>query len=164
MDWENSQIQIERTYTKGHFYPPKTKTSYRRVDLGPSVMSALKTWKLACPPSPFDLVFPNGKGNPLNYSNMVRRHFFPALEDAKLPKVKFHSLRHSYASIQADQGLPEKYVQSQLGHASSKITREVYAHLLSPQNPEAALQLEKRILGEGGGKLVAKKMVREVCG
>ena len=78
--------------------------------------------------------------------------------------MKFHSLRHSYASIQADQGESELYVQRQLGHSNSKVTREVYTHLLESKNAAAAKRLEERILGESGSKMVAKAGLRLVKG
>ena len=50
-------------------------------------------------PGPHDLVFPNGAGNPENHSNLLRRGFYPALRRAGLRKIRFHDLRHTYASL-----------------------------------------------------------------
>jgi integrase len=58
------------------------------------MMKELKEWKLACPPNDLDLVFPNKAGQPINQTNMVNRHFEPALKKAGLPKIRFHDLRH----------------------------------------------------------------------
>ena len=77
IDWTACQINIQRTFNKGRFFATKTKTSNRKIDLGPTVMTELKKWKLACPQNELDLVFPNGAGGPINYSNMVRRHYHP---------------------------------------------------------------------------------------
>lgn len=96
IDWENNQIHIQPTFNKGRFFTTKTKTSKRRIDLGPKTMMQLKKWKLACPANELDLVFPNDAGGPVNYSEMVQRHFFPALEASKLPRIRFHDLRHTY--------------------------------------------------------------------
>ncbi|UCF84689.1 MAG: site-specific integrase [Desulfobacteraceae bacterium] len=95
VDWENSQIHIQRTFNKGRFFTTKTKGSNRKVDLGPTVLTELKKWKLACPKTELDLVFPNDEGKPMNYSNMMNRHFIPALEAAELPRIRFHDLRHT---------------------------------------------------------------------
>lgn len=65
VDWFNNQIHIQRTYNHGKWYSPKSKTSNRKIDLGPTMMSELKKWKLACPPSDLDLIFLNETGNPL---------------------------------------------------------------------------------------------------
>jgi integrase len=121
VDWFNGQIHIRRTFNENAWYKPKSKTSVRNIDIGPATMAALRQWKLACPPNELDLIFPNGKGNPLNHGNMLRRHFYPALKNAKLPHIRFHDLRHTYASLLIAQGENIKYIQNQLGHASPSV-------------------------------------------
>jgi len=155
MDWQNNQIQIKRTYNKQAFYDAKTKASRRKIDLGSKVMTELKKWKLACPKSDLDLVFPNEAGMPINYSNMVNRYFLPVLKAAKIQKIRFHDLRHTYASLLIEQGENIKYIQTQLGHSSPTVTLNVYAHLLKPVNQEAANRLENTIFGNFGSKMVA---------
>jgi len=147
VDWENSQVHVQRTYTKGRFFATKTKTSNRRVDLGPIVITELKKWKLGCIKNKLDLVFPNESGKPMNYSNMITRHFLPALKQAELPKIRFHDLRHTYASLLIEQGENIKYIQSQLGHSSPTVTLNVYAHLMASTNQEAACRLENTVVG-----------------
>ena len=154
IDWENSQIHIQRTFNNGAWYNVKTKTSNRRIDLGPIMMTALKKWKLACPFSELDLMFPNEAGNPINSSNMYYRYFKPTLKKADLGKVRFHDLRHSYASLLIDQGEKFKYIQSQLGHSSPTVTLNVYAHLMRPYNQESAKRLENSVFGATGRKMV----------
>jgi integrase len=104
IDWYNSQLIIRRTFQHGRFYEPKTETSKRKIDLGPTVMAQLKKWKLACPPSELDLIFPSETGKPIDKNNLIRRHFEPALRRAGLPKIRFHDLRHMYASVLIAQG------------------------------------------------------------
>jgi integrase len=85
-----------------------------KFDLGPTVITALKKWKLACPKSDLNLVFSNGRGNPIDHHNMFRRCFLPTLEAAELPRIRFHDLRHTYiASLLIEQGENIKYVQTQ---------------------------------------------------
>jgi integrase len=96
VDWANSQIHVQRTYTKGRFFTTKTRTSNRNVDIGPTVMTELKKWKLACPKNQLDLIFPNAAGKAMNYCNMVNRHLIPALGASELPRIRFHDLRHTY--------------------------------------------------------------------
>jgi integrase len=146
VDWKNNQIHIQRTFNNSAWYETKTKTSNRRVDLGPAMMTELKKWKLACSPSELDLVFPNEAGQPLNHKNMVNRHFMPALRKAGVEKIRFHDLRHTYASLMIEQGENIKYVQTQLGHSSPTVTLNVYAHLMKSSNQEAASRLEMTIL------------------
>lgn len=93
LDWFNSQLHIQRTYNEGAWYRPKSKTSNRKIDLGPSMMAQLKKWRAACIPNEMDLIFPNKAGKPMNHGNMLRRHFYPALKEAGIPKMRFHDLR-----------------------------------------------------------------------
>ncbi|MDQ3581677.1 MAG: site-specific integrase [Pseudomonadota bacterium] len=78
IDWANRQIYVRRSYTAGRFYDPKTPSSRRRVDIPAGLIRVLREWKLACPPGPHDLVFPNGAGNPEHHSNLLRHGFYPA--------------------------------------------------------------------------------------
>jgi integrase len=156
IDWGNSQIHINRIYNNGAWYRPKSKTSTRRIDIGPSMLKALRKWKIACPPNDYDLVFPNKSGKPLDHGYMYRHHYWPALKKAELPKIKFHTLRHTYASLLIEQGENIKYIQTQLGHSSPVVTLEVYAHLMKPVNQEAARRLENTIFQINGSKMVAE--------
>jgi len=156
IDWENNQVHFQRTFNNSAWYKPKTKTSDRRVDLGPKMISDLKKWKLACSPNKLDLIFPNGAGNPIDDSSMLRRHFFPALKKAGVGRIRFHDMRHTYASLLIEQGENIKYIQNQLGHSSPSVTLDVYAHLLKPSNPQAASKLENTIFSENGSKMVAE--------
>lgn len=145
IDWKNSQIHIQRTFNNGEFFTTKTKGSNRKIDIGPSTMRILKEWKLACPPGKHDLVFPTDAGNPMNHNNMVNRYFRPTLEAAGLDIIRFHDLRHTYASLLIEQGENIKYIQTQLGHSNPTVTLNVYAHLMKPTNQEAAMKLEDAI-------------------
>ena len=113
VDWKKNQIHFQRTFNNSAWYQPKTKVSYRKIDLGPNMMAELKKWRLACPPNKLDLVFPNGAGNPINDSGMLRCHFFPALKKAGVERIRFHDLRHTYASLLIEQGENIKYIQNQ---------------------------------------------------
>jgi len=147
IDWRNSQIHIQRTYNNGRFFNTKTKTSNRKIDVGPNVMMEFKKWRLACPNNDLDLIFPNEAGKPINHQNMVNRVFLPTLKTAGLPTIRFHDLRHTYTSLQIDQGENIKYIQTQLGHSNPTVTWNVYAHLMKPTNQEAACRLENTIFG-----------------
>ena len=157
VDWFNNQIHIQRTYNHGKWYRPKSKTSNRKIDLGPTMMSELKKWTLACPPSDLDLIFPNETGNPLDQSNMLKSCFYPCLKKAGIERIRFHDLRHTYASLLIEQGENIKYIQNQLGHSSPTVTLDVYAHLMKPTNQESACKLENTVFGTSGSKMVAAK-------
>jgi integrase len=110
-------------------------------------MAELKKWRLACLPNEMNLVFPNGSGKPLNHNNLVNRYFHPALKKAGLPKIRFHDLRHTYASLLIEQGENIKYVQSQLGHSSPSVTLNIYAHLFKEIDTHSAERLERSVFG-----------------
>jgi integrase len=157
VDWTNNQIHVQRTFNHMTWYDTKTETSNRRIDLGPLMMIALKKWKLACPISELDLIFPNESGNPINKDNMCYRYFNPALKKAGLKNLRFHDLRHTYASLLIEQGENIKYIQTQLGHSNPTMTLNVYAHLMRPYNPESAQRLENSIFKPDGHNLVTNK-------
>jgi integrase len=54
------------------------------------------------------LVFPNTVGNALHPSNFLQRSFYPLLERAGLPRIRFHDLRHSAATLLLGLGIPPK--------------------------------------------------------
>jgi integrase len=155
VDWETNQICIQRTFNNQRWYNTKSEASNRKIDLGPTMMQALKEWKLACPPNDLDLIFPNEAGQPINHNNLVKRYFEPALKKAGIEKIRFHDLRHTYASLLIEQGENIKYIQAQLGHSSPTVTLNVYAHLMKAVNQEAPSKLENAIFELNGSKTVA---------
>lgn len=164
VDWNASQFIIRRTCTNGKFYLPKTKKSRRRVDVPRDLLMDLKRWKLKCPKGKDDLVFPNGAGNPENHSNLLRRGFYPALRRAGLRQIRFHDLRHTFASLLIMNNEHPKYIQEQLGHSSIKVTMDVYGHLMNPTNSKAAEKLAALALGdpkegEGCSRIVATEVI-----
>ena len=155
IDWINNQVHVQRTYNMGRWFQPKTKTSNRKVDLGPVMMKELKLWRIACLPTELDLVFPNEAGQPMDHNNFNSRCFRRALKTSGIGKMRFHHLRHTYASLLIEQGENLKYIQTQLGHSSPSVTLNVYAHLMKPVNPESACRLENTIFQTNGSKMVA---------
>jgi integrase len=157
IDWDGQQIHIRRTFNHGSFYEPKTETSRRKIDLGPTTMAALKRWKLAARPNEHGILFATSKGQPIHCGNILHRYFTPALKAAKIEKhIRFHDMRHTFASLLIDQGESIKYIQTQLGHSNPVITLKVYAHLLKGSNPEAAKRLENAVFSSTGCKTVVK--------
>jgi integrase len=154
VDWENSQIHIQRTFNNQAWYVPKTKTSNRKIDIGPKMMGLLKKWKLASLPNNLNLVFPNESGNPINHNNMVNRHFNPALKTAKLARIRFNEMRHTLASLLIAQGENPKYIQKQMGPSSPTVTLNIYAHLMKKVNQEAACKLGNNVFNDTGHKMV----------
>jgi integrase len=89
IDWERGQFHVRRTFREGRFQEPKTRTSYRRLSLPTFLLKELKVWRLACPNSPYDLIFSNLDGQPMSYSNLMQRGFHPPLERAGISRIRF---------------------------------------------------------------------------
>jgi integrase len=153
MDWFNGQVRVNRTFNHGRFYEPKSQTSRRSIDLGPSVISELRKWQLACPPNELALIFPNEAGRPMDCLKLVKRHFYPALRRAGLRRIRFHDLRHTYAALLIDQGEHPKYIQRQMGHSSIKVTMDTYGHLMEETNQEAPKRLDETLFGKNGDQM-----------
>ena len=81
---------------------------------------------------------------------MVRRLFAPALRKAGLPQIRFHDLRHTYASLLIAQGEHPKLIAEQLGHASVQITLDRYEHLMDQPYGDASSRLEAVLFGGRG--------------
>ncbi len=74
--------------------------------------------------------------------NLVRRHFYPALQKAELRRIRFHDLRHTYAALQIAAGANPKYLQRQMGHASIQTTLDKYGHLYPDEHGEQVARLD----------------------
>jgi integrase len=155
IDWFSNQIHVKRTYNHRRFYEPKSKTSKRSIDLAPELVKELRQWRLACPKNELNLVFTSEAGTPEDAANFLKRRFFPTLKKAKLPKIRFHDLRHTYAALVWEQTKDVKYLQTQLGHSSITMTMDVYGHLMNKTNQEAATKLGSTVFGGDGSKMVA---------
>jgi hypothetical protein len=81
-----------------------------------------------------DLLFPGEvKERPVSVRSLGENYFEPILEKAGLRRFTFHDMRHTFGSMLLEAGAPLPYVADQMGHASVKITAEVYSHLLNKQ-------------------------------
>jgi integrase len=90
---------------------------------------------------------------------MKSRYFHKCLERAGLRSIRFHDLRHTFASLLIQNGESLTYVKEQIGHASIKITVDTYRHLVPGANRQAVNRLPslephgpEAILGEEGQK------------
>ncbi len=147
LDWKSVQVHVRRSWKDGAFHEPKTKTSTRAVPLEASLLRDLRAWRLACPKGANDLVFPNLEGKPMGHANLLQRGFFPALRRAGLRKIRFHDLRHSFASLLLASGEDVVRVSRLLGHASPKITLDVYSHALPTEHYATAERIGAAVFG-----------------
>jgi integrase len=84
-----------------------------------------------------DLIFPNTVGNPLASSNL-RVYFNRIISEPGLPKIRFHDLRHTAASLMLNHGAPPIVVSRILGHSKPSTTFDIYGHLYHEMQGEAA--------------------------
>lgn len=94
-----------------------------------------------------DLVFTAPRGGPVRLNNFRRRIFAPAAGRIGKPDLVPHDLRDTAASLAISSGASIKAVQRMLGHASAKMTLDVYGSLFEEDLEALADQLEKRYGG-----------------
>ena len=91
-------------------------------------------------------VFPSRVGTPLDGRNVTRR-LLRLLQEAELPRLTFHGLRHSCASLLVARGVHPRIVMETLGHSRSAMTMEVYAHVAPSVQREAADAMDEMFRG-----------------
>lgn len=77
----------------------------------------------------------------------VTKSFQHQLKVAGLPKIRFHDLRHAYATLMLAAGVPLRVIQEALGHTSIATTAAVYAHVLPALQKDAAAKLDEALGG-----------------
>ena len=147
IDWSSGQIHIRRSWKEGQYHEPKTQASLRRIGLPEFLVTELRTWRLACPKGDDDLVFPNLAGRPMSNTNLLQRGFYPALRRAGLRKIRFHDLRHTFASLLIANGEDIVRVSRLLGHANPSITLNVYSHMLPNDHYDSTERLTELVFG-----------------
>jgi integrase len=78
--------------------------------------------------------------------------------------LRFHDLRHTYASLLIAQGAHPKLIQEQLGHASVQITLDRYGHLMDQSVGDASAELEAALIGSATGRTAAGTAKRTSAG
>lgn len=137
---------------------PKTRTSIRDVYIPRSLLQQLALWKEkqsicksetveAC--SDYGLVFAQKNGRPIN-EKWLGEELSALAEKLSLPKVVFHSLRHSsttYKLILTNGDI--KSVQGDTGHAEAKMVLDVYGHIWNTKRQEIAQKIEQDFYKKG---------------
>ena len=156
LDRDQATLHIRRQLTRLQgiglrLRPPKTKAAFRRIDLGQQSLNVLKEHRerqfqdMVAAGDRWEennLVFASTKGTFINPSNL-RREFKPLLQRAGLPKIRFHDLRHTAASLMLNNSIPLIVVSRRLGHAQPSITLDVYGHLIPSKQQEAAALMDE---------------------
>ena len=93
-----------------------------------------------------DLVFTWEDGRPV-HPDVIRQRFNRLVTRLKLPPIRLHDLRHSYATAALAAGVHPKIVSERLGHASVAFTLTQYSHVLPGVDREAAETMADLMLG-----------------
>jgi integrase len=174
IDWFQKELVINKSLAKCcatdgvHKWiwkvgPPKSKRSKRRVALTNNVLQFLSNLKQFSGKSD-GLIFASGEGKHIDPDQFDEDIFAPIREKAGLGSVRFHDLRHFFASMLIAQGESAKYVCDQLGHASVQITFDTYGHLFPQAKMEASEKFEERMLRAREEASVSKLLANEEDG
>ena len=152
IDLGNATISITKTLNHlGQINSPKSKASYRDIDIDQGTITMLKTyqlrqiqeaWKLGRTEtvvfSDFIHDYPNNK----TLGNRLKTRF----KRAGVPNIGFHGFRHTHASLLLNSGIPYKELQYRLGHSTLSMTMDIYSHL-SKENAKKAVSVYETALG-----------------
>lgn len=131
LSFNTGELQVKRQVhrVKGELAvsEPKTKTSNRSVILPPPVLMVLSNYKTEINSA---WMFPS----PLNNDSprdpaAVRKRLTTILERADCKHVRFHDLRHTFATASLEHGMDIKTLSAIIGHVSTATTLNVYAHV-----------------------------------
>lgn len=148
VDRERNRLWVRRSSGRnGEVLDPKTRRSVRAIAITPTLARVLRDHRMASRfKAPDDYVFASGRATPLDGRN-VSRMFSVTLKRAGLPLIRFHDLRHTFASLLIAQGAHAKFISEQLGHASSQITLDRYGHLFDQGYSDESEKLEAALFG-----------------
>jgi hypothetical protein len=133
-------LEVRRNLVAGRLTSTKN-TNRRRVDMSLKLTETLRELHRARKAASLKAgkpvpqwVFINSDGTALDGDNVRHRVFYRLLESAKLREIRFHDLRHTFASLLIQNGAPLTYVKEQMGHSSIQVTVDVYGHLVPSAN------------------------------
>lgn len=158
--WEDIDLQrgvlsvqqtVQRSRSAGlHIREPKTQRSRRLVTLPAMAVEVLRKHRLEqqkqrlfMGPEYRDhgLAFPRLDGRPMN-PDALSKAFEVIVARAGLPRVRFHDLRHTHATMLLQQGVNPKVVSERLGHSTVNLTLDTYSHVLPGIQEEVAQKVD----------------------
>ena len=166
VDFNGRFINVERNLSRGKITRPKNGKT-RKVDMSNQLATVLKDLLSkrraealrAAMEMPTDerrdaatvvnevmgdWLFQTPVGTQIDPSNL-RKLFNKLLTDAKLRRVRFHDLRHTFASLLLQNGESPVYVKEQCGHSSIQVTVDIYGHLVPGGNRQAVDRLDETV-------------------
>ena len=144
IDFEHGNLRVKRQVARinGEVVeaPLKTKNAYRTLPLAEDTIQGLKQQRNKTGSSPW--VFPSPTSGPISPDSVLHM-LHRVLKRAGLPKVRFHDLRHTFATLALQNGVDIKTVSGMLGHFSAGFTLDTYAHVTTAAQKEAAKTMGK---------------------
>jgi len=146
------------------FQHPKTERSRRRVSLTPKLASFLRDYKQEQESLYLergrvlgldDLVFANGEGKPID-PGVLSHEFADIVKRSGLEHLRFHDLRHTFASLMLLRGAKPKVISEALGHASVAFTMDTYSHIIEGMQEDAMALLDE-VIPSGVGRKIEKE-------
>ena len=122
----------------------KSKRTCRNLPLAEDTVSILNEQKKKVGSSPW--VFPSATGGPISPDSVLHM-LHRVLKRAGLPQVRFHDLRHTFATLALQNGVDIKTVSGMLGHFSAGFTLDTYAHVTTSAQRQAAEAMEHVLSG-----------------
>lgn len=147
LDGSTPHVEVRRQYYRKRLTPPKSKYGRRKVPLDASLVFELRRHRKETEwPEDNNLAFPSATGTYFDQHSFRRRVLKPAAEEAGVPWMGFHTLRHTFASLLFERGANAKQAQRLLGHHSPAFTLNAYVHLLGDDLGEP-LALDAELAG-----------------
>ena len=148
IDLERGDLRVRRQIARinGEVVeaPLKTKNAYRTLPLAEDTVSILLEQKEKVGGSPW--VFPSPTGGPISPDSVLHM-LHRVLKRAGLPRIRFHDLRHTFATLALQSGVDVKTVSGMLGHFSAGFTLDTYAHVTTASQRQAAKTMGSVISG-----------------
>lgn len=137
--------QVVKKGAQTQITKPKTKSSIRTLILPPDMLDILAEHKknATC-----EWVFPSPvkEGEPRNPDSLYGR-FQKILKRAQCKKVRFHDLRHTFATMALENGMDIKTLSAMIGHISAETTLNIYSHITDTMQRQAAVKIDREIGG-----------------
>ena len=141
LDIRNRTISVSKQYVKNPngeltLSRPKTETSVRKVSIPQEAIDLLIAEHDKHPDNPY--MFPSPITGEMYYPDSIVNLHKKILKDAGLPHIRFHDLRHTFATLALQNGVDVKTVSSMLGHYDAGFTLRTYTHATRQKQDEAA--------------------------
>ena len=150
LDFDTGTLTVEKQVyaVKGQLQlsVPKTKASIRRLVLPPGVVEVLREYRRGVD-SRWMFPSPVKEDTPLS-PGAARRRLQNILERAGCKHVRFHDLRHTFATLSLENGMDVKTLSAMLGHVSAATTLDIYTHVTDEMQTEAAAKIDRGLGNE----------------